>query len=745
MLAVAPWRLLIASLTIMGTLARKYDNWPDKGPWIVKLEEANHQEVIDKARMMHSRRLESSLDGGRSKSRFRVGHTLSDTKDFHAVVLHGISHDEIMNLDGVQTVSPDYPIYAQYTLGTPGVGNITADYNMSAAAKQYFNWGLERISKPNLPILGTAFSYDPSYTGLDVDLYVLDTGIDTLHIEFSNTENRVIQNIWNSFGPLSSNTDGFGHGTHVAALAGGKNTGAASQVSIYGMKVLSDQGLGSSSDAMAAMLEVQRRHVLVYGSSKKTVVNLSLSGSCKPACDNSPYIPLVDSLQATGIMVVVSAGNNAEDVQFNMPSGARAAITVASSTIDDERSYFSNYGSIVDLYAPGSDIFSACGNGAYNCQGESSFITLSGTSMSTPIVSGAVSQILQQLGSITMDGLVAWEQAYGELMDLSVLRIKQLDPAIHRTTTMKLLQIPIFKSQPPLQGPTVAPVTGTPTTATPSTAAPTIELLHYSLSLILVNSTTTELDFDLAAGLVNVVKTACGTSPAPYVVPVGTRTPNRRMLLNLANFIVDFELSIYSKDVPPEYGFDVRAFTDDMQARIASSVSSGQMTKNLRVVLNSTQSGSSSEEGPYLLTNPLVQVLAMDAFALQNYLIPSEMPTSPPIPYDILMEADQESAIQPITDAQYRLLFGSVCGTLFLLALAVVVFVWLTIDDKQKDKEWAEAAKKWGSDNNLNINLGLRLQSEDRVSEGTAQIQYEIYDVKANTNVDKAHKIIVPY
>ena len=110
----------------------------------------------------------------------------------NAVVLEGLRKDELETFREVVNVFPDLPVYS------------TA-----------YSWGIDRIDQPSLPLSHTY--YYPAFKGCGVDIYIIDTGIDINHIEFSSTGSmRTVENIFNPYGDLTSNTDGFGHGTHCA-------------------------------------------------------------------------------------------------------------------------------------------------------------------------------------------------------------------------------------------------------------------------------------------------------------------------------------------------------------------------------------------------------------------------------------------------------------------------------------------------------------------------------------------------
>ena len=232
-------------------------------------------------------------------------------------------------------------------------------------------WGLDRIDQRSLPLDST---FTPAGTGSGVTVYVIDTGIRTTHTEYAS---RVVAG-YDFVDNDSDPSDCDGHGTHVAGTAVGSTYGAAKAASVSGVRVLNCSGNGYTSDVVAGMNWVRTNH-----SSGDAVVNMSLGGGGSKSIDDA-----VAALTSAGITVVVAAGNSNDDAQYYSPARAPTAITVGSTTSTDARSSFSNYGSTVDIFAPGSSVLSAwhTSNTASN--------TLNGTSMASPHVAGAAAVYL---------------------------------------------------------------------------------------------------------------------------------------------------------------------------------------------------------------------------------------------------------------------------------------------------------------------------------------------------------------
>ena len=222
-------------------------------------------------------------------------------------------------------------------------------------------WGLDRINQAALPLDGV-FSYQASGSG--VTAYVIDTGVQALHREFGGRVEA-------GYGEYAQ-TDCHGHGTHVAGTVGSSTYGVAKSVQIVPVQVLECNGSGSMSGVIAGMDWAVSHHV----AGVKAVANMSLGGGYYSAL-NAAVQRMVDD----GIVVVVAAGNETDNACFYSPASAAEAITVGASTSSDYRAYFSNYGSCLDIFAPGQSITSTVMG--------SSIATWSGTSMASPHVAGA--------------------------------------------------------------------------------------------------------------------------------------------------------------------------------------------------------------------------------------------------------------------------------------------------------------------------------------------------------------------
>lgn len=262
-------------------------------------------------------------------------------------------------------------------------------------------WGIDRLNQKNLPLDG---KYSSNYTGKDIDVYIIDTGLDTNHAAFKPIKGehlRTVKNIYNYYGksPVNpgSDTDGEGHGTHVAGTIGGFKVGVSPHVNIFALKVLSDTGEGSTSAILTSFDIVL---TTVKKSGKRSIVSLSLGGPCETAnCEKDSLVIGVTKLTSNNIIVSVAAGNEGCNACQGSPNSAPSAINVGATDFNDNVAYFSDIGSCIDIFAPGYNILSACAK--KKCGNEFEYVELSGTSMACPHVSGVLAQLLEKNPSAT--------------------------------------------------------------------------------------------------------------------------------------------------------------------------------------------------------------------------------------------------------------------------------------------------------------------------------------------------------
>lgn len=232
-------------------------------------------------------------------------------------------------------------------------------------------WGLDRVDQRNVP-LNTAYTYVK--TGSGVNVYVIDTGVRTTHVEFAGRATADYDSVHDG----QNGQDCHGHGTHVAATIGGNSYGVAKNVRIHGIRVLACNGIGTVASAVEGIDWVTANHA------SPAVANMSMGSASSPLMDFA-----VQGSIDSGVTYVVAAGNSNTSACDVSPARLPSAITVGASDQTDTKAGFSNFGSCVDLFAPGVGIISAW---AWN---DFASFTASGTSMASPHVAGTVALYLQ--------------------------------------------------------------------------------------------------------------------------------------------------------------------------------------------------------------------------------------------------------------------------------------------------------------------------------------------------------------
>jgi subtilisin family serine protease len=252
---------------------------------------------------------------------------------------------------------------------------VTADLTQTGAT-----WGLDRIDQRNLPLSGT---YTYTSTAVGVRAYIIDTGIQTTHPDLVGRASAV----YDAFG--GNGQDCNGHGTHVAGTVGGTRYGVAKGALLRAVRVLNCSGTGSTSGIIAGIDWVRANGI------HPAVANMSLGGGFSSSLNTA-----TTNLANSGIFIAVAAGNSNANACNASPASAAGALTVAASDRTDTRASFSNFGSCVEVYAPGVSVTSDWLNGGTN--------TISGTSMASPHAAGVAALYKGNFGDAASATIVSW-------------------------------------------------------------------------------------------------------------------------------------------------------------------------------------------------------------------------------------------------------------------------------------------------------------------------------------------------
>lgn len=261
---------------------------------------------------------------------------------------------------------------AKRAAADPSVAYVEQDHLFTIATDQLNppSWGLDRVDQRSLP-LDSKYTY--TTTASNVHAYIIDTGINLTHSDFGGRAKSGYDFVDND----SNATDCNGHGTHVAGTVGGSAYGVAKGVQLTAVRVLDCSGSGTYAGVIAGIDWVAQNAV------KPAVANMSLGGSASTSVDNA-----VKSAIAAGVTFAVAGGNDNTSACNSSPARTAEAITVGATTSTDARASYSNYGSCLDIFAPGSSIKSDW------IGSTTATNTISGTSMATPHVTGAAALYL---------------------------------------------------------------------------------------------------------------------------------------------------------------------------------------------------------------------------------------------------------------------------------------------------------------------------------------------------------------
>ncbi|MCD9032859.1 S8 family peptidase [Luteimonas sp. Y-2-2-4F] len=363
-------RLLVLAVTtalsgsVLAAELRKVEN-PVPGQYIVVFQEDAIRSQVQDALAARAGRADAAAE--RAALVAEVENTVVDV-----AAAHDLSVGRVFShvLQGAAVTAE--PAAIEKLLNDPRVAYVEENAVFTTSATQTnATWGLDRVDQRNLP-LNTTYIYD--YTAPNVRAYIIDTGIRTGHTQFGT---RLLSG-YTSISDGNGTNDCNGHGTHVAGTVAGTTWGVAKAARVVPVRVFGC-GNTTTTDAIVAGIDwVRLNHV------KPAVANLSLGGGASTVLDGA-----INNLNNAGVTAVVAAGNNNANACNYSPARVANAVTVGSTTSSDARSSFSNWGTCVNIFAPGSSITSAWHTST------SASAVLNGTSMAAPHVAGAAALYLE--------------------------------------------------------------------------------------------------------------------------------------------------------------------------------------------------------------------------------------------------------------------------------------------------------------------------------------------------------------
>ena len=359
----------------------------DHHSWIQNMHDDGEQQRLELRKRSLSSTSEDIFSG--MKHTFKIGDAFKGyAGHFHESVI-----EQVRNHPDVEFVERDSIVH---TMLPVDVESKVTEEKCDGETEKQAPWGLSRISHRSKLNFGTFNKY--LYTaegGEGVDAYVIDTGINTEHVDFEGRAK------WGKTIPSGdADEDGNGHGTHCSGTVAGKKYGVAKKAHVYAVKVLRSNGSGTMSDVVKGVEYAATQHLEQVKAAKDgkrkgfkgSVANMSLGGGKTQALDAA-----VNAAVRSGVHFAVAAGNDNADACKYSPAAAEEPLTVGASALDDSRAYFSNYGKCTDIFAPGLSIQSTWIGSKYAIN------TISGTSMASPHIAGLLAYYLSLQPAIDSD------------------------------------------------------------------------------------------------------------------------------------------------------------------------------------------------------------------------------------------------------------------------------------------------------------------------------------------------------
>ncbi|KAI6646336.1 Cuticle-degrading serine protease isoform X2 [Oopsacas minuta] len=294
-------------------------------------------------------------------------------------------------------------------------------------------YNLDIINKPTDGCRNN--EYDPPNDGTGADIYIIDTGINYDHADFKDSHG-VTRAKYGGYDPIIPSKDGAdcnGHGSHCAGIAGGITSGVAKNANLYSIRVLDCSGSGWTSEIIGGLDHVAGRHEERHQDADfvASIASMSLGGGYSNAFNKA-----VNDVVGKGVFVVSASGNDGLDACNSSPGSATDSINVGASSepipgCENPIAYFSNWGTCVDIIAPGVDIMSV------DFSNNNDFTKFSGTSMACPHVAGAVALLLKNDKTLTPAEVKEMISNGADDVDRSAMT-----PHIRNQSTSKRLYVP---------------------------------------------------------------------------------------------------------------------------------------------------------------------------------------------------------------------------------------------------------------------------------------------------------------